>query len=636
MKPRKFIALLATVAVAGLGTVSGSAASATTTVDQAVGKSQQAYPNAPTDLHIADSSQQTSLTASWGAVSGASGYRVGRNGVALTDTAQTSYTWTGLTCGTRYTLSVQPETSSRDTSGHFATVSGTTASCPTSGATSVGGAQSSGTISNQPASASGQRAYPDAPTDLRITDSSQQTSLKAAWTAVTGASGYRVGRNGVALTDTAQTSYTWTGLTCGTRYTLSVQPETSSRDTSGHFATVSGTTASCPTSGATSVGGAQSSGTISNQPASASGQRAYPDAPTDLRITDSSQQTSLKAAWTAVTGASGYRVGRNGVARTDTAQTSYTWTGLTCGTRYTLSVQPETSSRDTSGHFATVSAATASCPTSSATASGSVAFEGDFPNGSVSRWLSTPSVGGAQCLNYGLVSDAFADRGQVHVVTDSAAKGGYDARFDLPAADKKYTACELLRGRTIAMDDEWYALEIRFPGNWQEPSPAGWGMSVAQFNYERIWGAPLGVVAHSETVKLILQSGLCVPVTSPNPHCQYSSGTGGNVPGQDIIPSSVFLAGAWHELLVHVKWTTGDDGLVEGYHRIRGQAAWTRTVRFAGYPTLQRTSTFTPRATDITVDKIGAYRGPSTLPLSVWHRNFCQATSRVAAESCLA
>ena len=185
------------------------------------------------------------------------------------------------------------------------------------------------------------------------------------------------------------------------------------------------------------------------------------------------------------------------------------------------------------------------------------------------------------------------------------------------------------------MDDEWYAMEIRFPLDWREPSPTGWGMGLAQFNYERIWGTPVGVAAHSNFVELDLNSGLCAPLTSGNPSCQYTSGISGNLAPRAIIPPSAFSTGVWHQLLIHVRWTNGNDGILEGFHRLRGQTTWTRTASFRGYPTLQRTSSYTPSAADRTVDKIGAYRGSAGFPLSVWHSTFCQATSMSAAASCL-
>ena len=367
--------------------------------------------------------------------------------------------------------------------------------------------------------------------------------------------------------------------------------------------------------------------TISNQPISENKQRTYPDAPTDLHATDTSQQTSLTAAWTAVAGATGYRVGRNGVPLTDTVRTSYTWIGLVCGTPYTLSVQPETSTSDIGGRIATVSATTAACAPFGSGSGERALFTGDFESGNISPWT------GAQCLNNGLSSDSDVTRGDLYVVNDVVAKGTYGGRFDLPASSTR-SACELLRRRSIAMDEEWYSMEIRLPNNWREPSSAGWGMSLAQLNFENIWGAPVSVAAHGNFVDLTLNSGLCTVFTSSNPSCQYSSGVQGSLPQQHIIPSSAFSTGTWHQLLIHVKWTTGNDGVLEGFHRLRGESAWTKTVELRGYPTLQRTSTYTPVASDRTADKIGAYRGIADFPVSVWQDNFCQATSRAAAEAC--
>ena len=373
---------------------------------------------------------------------------------------------------------------------------------------------------------------------------------------------------------------------------------------------------------------AQSSVTVSNQSAGG-GQQSYPNPPTDLTVTDASQQTTLTATWTGVIGASGYRVGRNSVALADTSRTTYTWTSLACATKYTLSVQPERSPKDNGGRVATVSATTAACASSGGGGgSDTPAFNGDFETGNISQWASTP-LGGAQCFNYGVTSED----GFLYVVRDVVAKGSYSGRFDLPAANVA-NSCELLRGRTIALDDEWYSMEVRFPNDWREPSPAGWGMSLAQFNFQNIWGSPVSLNAHSDYVDLTLNAGLCTTYTTSNPSCQYSSGIQGNVPSQHIIPTSAFSTGTWHQLLIHIKWTNGNDGILEGFHRLRGETTWTKTAELTGYPTVQRTASYTWVASDRTVDKIGAYRGAASFPLSLWQDNFCEATTRAAAEAC--
>ena len=618
MKPRALISLLLmTSAVAVLGTISGSAhATAGGGVAKLAAK-DIAYPNAPADLRITDSSQQTSLAAAWSAVSGASGYRIGRNGVALTDTSRTSYLWAGLACGTTYTLSVQPETSTKDTSGRVATVSGRTASCNPS----VGGSTRSSASS---------RAYPDAPSDLRLTGATQ-TSLTASWSGVLGASGYRVGRNGLALADTAQAGYTWTGLVCGTTYSLSVQPETSTKDTSGRVATITDTTSACGRSG--------------NETSSAG--QASPEQTPPFTLSTSIANgaiVSRSVTWTA--NSQGTSVARvefvvDGVLRWTEHLAPYQFNGDPGGVldtttlrdgAHVLSVVAYATDGRTASVQVAITVANAALGTAGNGTTTSIAFEANFDSNDISRWQSTP-LGGAQCLNYRVNSDSGITRGNFYASSDASAKGHSSGRFDLPAASVN-NACELLRGRTVAMDDEWYAMEVKFPSGWSEPSPAEWGMSLAQFNFENIWGSPLSLTAHSNYVDVNLNSGMCTSFTARNPSCQYSSGIQGNVPRQHILPSSAFSVAAWHQFLIHVRWTNSNDGIVEGFHRTRGQTTWTETASLRGYPTLQRTSSFTPSANDRTVDKIGAYRGAASFPVSIWLDNFCQATSRSAAETC--
>jgi hypothetical protein len=208
------------------------------------------------------------------------------------------------------------------------------------------------------------------------------------------------------------------------------------------------------------------------------------------------------------------------------------------------------------------------------------------------------------------------------------AQGRYGARIDLPAAPQP-TACEAVRKRTLDLSEEWYALEFRLPLDWQEPSRASWGAVIAQLNYQNIWGPPVGIYVHADRVRLGLQSGLCRPVGTPHPPgpgCATSL-------TWNVIPTAPQL-GVWHQVLLHVRWATNDSGLLQLFHRRRGEPTWKRRLNFSGKPTVQWTSTVSPDPGNTTIDKIGAYRGHSTRPLSVWHDNFCVATSRAAAESC--
>ena len=257
---------------------------------------------------------------------------------------------------------------------------------------------------------------------------------------------------------------------------------------------------------------------------------------------------------------------------------------------------------------------TAKFGTSSA---GSVVFYGDWETGDISQWN-----WGAQCINYmppppGLLGND----GNVYVVTDLVAQGRYAARFDLPADSQQYTSCEVLRRRTEALGtDDWYAQEVYFPANWQEPS--AWGLLLGQYDFQGITGPPVGLYAHSDHVDIGIETGLCNP---PMP-CQYTL-------IRQIAPLGVHLAETWQQFVVHVHHAEDSSGLVEGWWRPRG-GTWTKTVTWSG-PTVQWSTIRPPSMKGFTTDKIGAYRGASTFPISIWQDGFCVATSFAEAESCL-
>jgi polysaccharide lyase-like protein len=268
-------------------------------------------------------------------------------------------------------------------------------------------------------------------------------------------------------------------------------------------------------------------------------------------------------------------------------------------------------------------------PTGRATPAGRV-FAGDFETGDVSQW-----TGNVQCANTSSAPMLFT-RGTITVQSDIVGEGSHAARIDLPAADDKM-ACEALSTRPIGVGtDDYYGLMVRFPTDWREPSPAGWGLAIAQLNYEGIWGAPLSLNAHADTVALVLQSGLCRSVYTSTPGCTYSSGLGGNLPRTYAIPAPLAL-GVWHELIVHVRWATDSSGLVEAWHRLKGGSAWNKTLSVTGYPTVQWTADTGPEAIASigTNDKIGAYRGQADFPLSVWHDGFVRTTSFASASSAM-
>jgi Polysaccharide lyase len=269
---------------------------------------------------------------------------------------------------------------------------------------------------------------------------------------------------------------------------------------------------------------------------------------------------------------------------------------------------------------------------------GKIVFSGNWDAGDISEWA------GAQCANYGVASNSHAVRGDLSIVTapEPVAHGTYAARFDLPPATIN-NACEVLRVRSLALDtDDWYALEVYFPSNWQEPSSQYWGLVFAQFNYENLGGsaAPLALDAHADHVNLGIETGLCNESTGA---CQYTTGNdaGPNPDEQGtlgytlrIVPLGTALAGKWQQFIVHVHWAADASGVVEGWWRPRG-GTWSKTVSWSGHPTVQWTTRQPAEANLGTHDKIGAYRGSSTFPITLWQGGFCVAISFTAAAACL-
>jgi hypothetical protein len=102
------------------------------------------------------------------------------------------------------------------------------------------------------------------------------------------------------------------------------------------------------------------------------------------------------------------------------------------------------------------------------------------------------------------------------------------------------------------------------------------------------------------------------------------------------VPAPLAL-GVWHELIVHVRWTTDSSGIIEVWHRLQGGGSWVKTVSLRGYPTVQWTAEAGPEALagSVTSDKIGAYRGRADFPLTVWQDGFVRTTSFAAAAGAL-
>jgi chitodextrinase len=180
---------------------------------------------------------------------------------------------------------------------------------------------------------------PSTPTNLRTTTSTA-TSISLSWDAATdntGVAGYTVYNAATSVANSSATSYTLSGLACATTYSLAVDAYDAAGNRSAK-AQISASTGACPDT-------------------------SPPTTPTGLAASTPTQ-TSITVSWTGSSdnvGVTGYGRYSNGALVSSGTGTSYTYTGLTCGTSYTLAVDAYDAAGNRSGK-ATITKATSACP----------------------------------------------------------------------------------------------------------------------------------------------------------------------------------------------------------------------------------------------------------------------------------
>jgi parallel beta-helix repeat protein len=322
-------------------------------------------PTTPTGLSVT-SSTATSVSLSWSRSRdniGVAGYKLYVNSVQVGTTSGTSYTLTGLICGSSYTVGV----SAYDGAGN----------------TSV---RATAVVSTNP-------CYdvmpPSAPSGVTQTAASD-TSATLSWTRSTdnvGVVGYGAYLGIIRVGQTGQTTYTFTGLRCGqtTVVGLDAVDAAGNRSTQTMFSV---TTGAC----------------VDTQP---------PSAPSGVTETSDTEST-ISLSWTASAdnvGVAYYKIYSNGAAAGTTPQTSYTVSGLACGTSYTVAVEAYDAAGSHSSQ-ATATLATSACPqvpssgadTQPPTVPGSLAVQSSTQSSVTLSW--NPSTDNVGVVGYGAYQSA--------------------------------------------------------------------------------------------------------------------------------------------------------------------------------------------------------------------------------------
>ncbi len=182
--------------------------------------------NAPptTPTLTASGITQTGLTLSWPASTdnvGVTGYQIWQNGVILGSTTGTSYPVSGLTCGKTNQYTVKSYDAAGNVSPLSNVVTVTTTGCDTQA--------------------------PSVPAGLAASNVTQ-TGLTLSWAASSdnvSVTGYQVWQNGAVLGNVSGTSFTVSGLSCGTTWQYSVKSYDAAGNVSALSSAITVTTSAC-------------------------------------------------------------------------------------------------------------------------------------------------------------------------------------------------------------------------------------------------------------------------------------------------------------------------------------------------------------------------------------------------------
>jgi chitodextrinase len=248
-----------------------------------------------------------------------------------------------------------------------------------------------------PPSAALDTQAPTAPGGLTATSKTAST-VAVSWNASTdavGVTGYGSYVNGTLQSSGTGTTYTYTGLACGTSYLLAVDAYDAAGNRSGK-STISAGTSAC-----------------------SSGDTLAPTAPASLNA-GTKTQSSVAVSWSAATdnvGVTGYGLYRDSTSVGSTSGTSSTFSALSCGTTYTFAVD----AYDTAGNRSaktSVTASTSAC--AAASGPGSANLWVDPSGGSCARQASSGSYVDAQACGSLQAAYNAAQSGDVVNIVDGS------------------------------------------------------------------------------------------------------------------------------------------------------------------------------------------------------------------------
>jgi chitodextrinase len=311
---------------------------------------------------------------------GVAGYGIYLAGVRIASASSPGYTIAALTCGTTYTVGVDAYDAVGSRSAQ-ATLVVATRACPVD-------AEAPTVPQNQ--------------TLAGIT----QSSFTMSWSAATdnvGVVGYAVYLDSARRATTTGTSYTYTGLACGTTYTVGLEAV----DAAGNFSDVRFAT-----------------GPAATVACSPSGDTQAPTVPAGM-TSGSVTQSSVSVSWSASSdnvAVAGYGYYRAGSLVGNGSGTGYTFTGLACATTYSFAVDAYDVAGNRSSK-ASVTASTSACSTTPPPAAGSASVWVDPSGGSCARFSFPAAYADAQACATLQAAYNVAQAGDIVGIVDGTYAG---------------------------------------------------------------------------------------------------------------------------------------------------------------------------------------------------------------------
>jgi hypothetical protein len=213
------------------------------------------------------------------------------------------------------------------------------------------------------------------------------------------------------------------------------------------------------------------------------------------------------------------------------------------------------------------------------TATPQLVFDGGFESGSSTPW--GPPV-------YNAAERSLSE--QFEIVTDPVRQGQYAAKTTVHDGDKARgmdgERVQLARpGRQETFEIEgrefWYAWSTMFSEDWQPLTPPDDWLVILD------WHSVYDDVCQLLQIETDSSNALTARMlTGDVTGYDCFDGPGTAYQHAETIVDQI-TPGKWNDFIIHVYWTTSENGFVEIWHKLEGDAAFTKVMDVSGVPTLQ-------------------------------------------------